>query len=106
MSNNETRSTEDTCDIQYEFLLWEICKTPEDNTLHFVLRDSKLLAPHETLRAHTAALVPWALTSLSATFHDLGFYYAALAPTDPEGEHTALPVASHYLTWGTGTLAA
>lgn len=100
--NNEAAAPEDT----YEYLLWEVCKSPEDASVHFVLRDSKSFAPGESLRPLRANLLPWAVSSLSATFHDLGLFYATLAPTDPEGEHTALPVDSHYLTWGTGSLVA
>lgn len=103
--NNEAAAAE----VTYEYLLWEICKSPEDGTLHFVLRDSKPLPPLPPggpLRPHRANLLPWAVASLSSTFHDLGFFYAALSPIDPDGEHTAVPVDSHYLTWGTGTLAA
>ncbi|GIG65349.1 hypothetical protein [Phytomonospora endophytica] len=92
-------------EVTYEYLLWEICKSPEDASIHFILRDSKTL-PVASLRPLRANLVPWAISSLSATFHDLGLFYAVLAPADPEGEHTALPVDSHYLTWGTGTIAA
>lgn len=95
---------EPTSEGTYEYLLWEICKTP-DGILHFELREERPL-PDGPLRTYRRDLVPWALTALSGLSNEIGLYYATFAPTDPEGDHTAYPLESQYITWGTGTLAA
>lgn len=88
----------------YEYVLWEICKSPE-GILHFELRAESPLqdAPE---RSHRRNLLPWALNILAQQMYELGLYYATFAPTDPEGEHAAFPIESRYITWGTDAIAA
>ncbi|GLZ81955.1 hypothetical protein Afil01_67620 [Actinorhabdospora filicis] len=95
---NEETTVVDT----YEYVLWEVCKSPE-GAVHFVIRQAAA-APDISLKEMRAGLVPWGLAALTSTFHEMGLYWVALHPADPEGNYDTKSISDTYITWGTGAL--